>query len=169
VYFTLGSQINAQAPTGLGGNVTVTVSNNGSFSAPFTTTAVPVAPSLFYYPAGGQVYAASRHLSGTLVGDPAAVAGAAKALPGETIELYVNGLASSPGGTIISTYVPDTNPVTVTIGTAMVTPISAGLAAVGEFQVNVAIPMGLTPGNYPITVSTQGQTSQSGVILPVGP
>jgi uncharacterized protein (TIGR03437 family) len=169
VYFTLGTQINAQAPSGLSGNVNVTVSNNGSYSAPFVATAVPVAPSLFNYPAGSNFYPAAVHLSGAIVGDPSALAGTTKALPGETIVFFVNGLASSSGGSIVSAAVPYTNPVTLTIGTATATPSYAGLVAAGEYQLNVTIPTTLAPGNYPITVSTQGQTSPSGIILPVGP
>jgi uncharacterized protein (TIGR03437 family) len=109
------------------------------------------------------------HLSGAIVGDPSALAGTTKALPGETIVFFVNGLASSSGGSIVSAAVPYTNPVTLTIGTATATPSYAGLVAAGEYQLNVTIPTTLAPGNYPITVSTQGQTSPSGIILPVGP
>ncbi|HVW84578.1 MAG TPA: matrixin family metalloprotease [Bryobacteraceae bacterium] len=169
VYVASGGQINVQAPSGLTGSVKVTVSNNGSDSASFTVNAEPVAPSLFVYPAAGKLYPAAVHLNGTIIGDPAALSGTAKAQPGETVIFFVNGLTASASGTILGSVIPYTSPVTVTIGSASTLASFAGQVAAGEFQLNVTIPAGLAPGNYPITVSTQGQTSPSGVTLAVGP
>ncbi len=169
IYVATSGQINAQAPSGLNGNVSVVVSNNGALSATFSATAVPIAPSLFIYPAAGNLYPAAVHLNGALVGDPAIQPGSAKASPGETIIFFVNGLASSPSGSIISTPQTYTSPVNVMVGSATTTASFAGLVAAGEYQLNVTIPTGHAAGSYPISVSTQGQTSPTGVTLVVGP
>ena len=42
----------------------------------------------------------------------------------------------------------------------------AGLVAVGEFQINFAMPT-LPAGNYNVTITTGGQTSQTGVVIPI--
>jgi uncharacterized protein (TIGR03437 family) len=169
VYFVLPTQINVQAPTGISGKVTVTVTNNGAASAAFTANAVNTAPSLFSYLAGGKLYAVAQNVAYTTIGDPSVEPGTVKAQAGQPIILYVNGLAPSAGGMILGSVVPDTNPVTVTIGTSTVSAAFAGLVGAGLYQVNVTVPSGLAAGNYPITVSTQGLTSPSGVTLPVGP
>jgi uncharacterized protein (TIGR03437 family) len=59
------------------------------------------------------------------------------------------------------------NPVTVTIGGQNAAVGFAGLVASGEFQINVTVP-GLAPGEYPVTVQVAGQSSQSGVVIPIG-
>jgi uncharacterized protein (TIGR03437 family) len=56
--------------------------------------------------------------------------------------------------------------VTVTIGGQAASVGFAGLVASGEFQINVVVP-NLPPGEYPVTVSVNGQSSQSGVVIPV--
>jgi uncharacterized protein (TIGR03437 family) len=167
VYVATSGQINVQAPSGLSGNVSVVVTNNGSPSAAFTVKAVPIAPSLFYYPAGGKIYPAAVHTNGTLVGDPSVQPGSSPAKPGETIIFFANGLDSSPSGSILSAATTYTNPVTLTIGGMSSTAAYAGLVAAGEYQLNVTIPSPLANGNYPITVTNQGQTSPSGMIIPV--
>jgi uncharacterized protein (TIGR03437 family) len=57
---------------------------------------------------------------------------------------------------------------TVSIGGQPATVEFCGLAP-GEviYQVNVQVPMGVSSGNQPITVSVGGQTSPSGVMIPV--
>jgi len=64
--------------------------------------AVQNAPSLFYYPAGSNLYPAAVHADGTLIGDPAVASTATKAKAGETIILFVNGAAPSPSGVLIA-------------------------------------------------------------------
>lgn len=161
VYVATSGQLNVQAPSNLSGNVSVVVTNNGSPSAPFIAKAVPIAPSLFYYPSGGKIYPAAVHINGTLVGD------SAPAKPGETILFFANGLDSSTGGVLLAAPVTYTNPVTMTIGGMTSTASYAGLVGPGEYQLNVAIPSGLANGTYPITITNQGQTSPSGMVIPV--
>jgi uncharacterized protein (TIGR03437 family) len=67
-------------------------------------------------------------------------------------------------------YSQTTTPTTVTIGGKLVTPLFAGLAPgfVGEYEVVIQVPSGLTSGNQPITVSVGGVTSPATVAgLPI--
>ncbi|MGA3016107.1 MAG: S8 family serine peptidase [Bryobacteraceae bacterium] len=98
------------------------------------------------------------------------------ATAGEYLQLYCNGLgpvANQPASgdpaslTVLS---QTTTPATVTIGGKPVTPLFAGLApgSVGEYEVVIQVPSGLTSGNQPITVSVGGVTSPASVAgLPV--
>jgi uncharacterized protein (TIGR03437 family) len=169
VYFISATQIDVQAPSGITGTVPVTVTNNGAVSAAFNTTVVANAPALFYYPGGSNVYPAATHLNGSLIGDPAVTPGTTKAAAGETIVMYVNGLAASPSGVIISSPISYSGTVTVNVGSTAAKVTFAGLVAAGEYQLNVQLPTGLAPGNYPVSVAAQGQTSSTGITLPVGP
>jgi uncharacterized protein (TIGR03437 family) len=175
VYFTAPGQMNVQAPGNINGTVPVVVINNGSVAASFTATVVPSAPSFFIYNAGSKTYTAAVHAvapagcaSPCIVGDPAVTPGTAKAKAGETIIFYVNGLSSSPGGVIISDPIPYTLPVNVSIAGQDATTSFAGLVAAGEFQLNVRLPDNLAAGDQTISVSTQGQTSNTGVTIPIG-
>jgi len=61
--------------------------------------------------------------------------------------------------------VPST--VTAKVGTADATVEFAGLVASGEFQINIVVP-NLPAGEYPVTITVGGQTSQTGVVVPIG-
>jgi len=167
VYYISSTQINVQAPANIGGTVSVQVTHNGTPSNTASATAVSAAPALFTYQAGTKTYPAAVFLNSLIVGDPA-LSGTAvsKAHAGDTILLFATGLAPSTAGTIIQSPVVVTSPVTVTIGGQQVTPSFAGLVASGEFQINVVMP-NLASGEYPVTVQVNGQTSQSGVVIPV--
>jgi uncharacterized protein (TIGR03437 family) len=98
----------------------------------------------------------------------AVITAANPATAGEILQLYANGLgpvtnqpASGDPATVAN--LPLTGPVTVTIGgkQAQVFGGTGFLAPpyVGLYQVNIAVPSGLSPGKQPITVSVGGQTS----------
>ncbi|MGD0870821.1 MAG: S8 family serine peptidase [Bryobacteraceae bacterium] len=93
------------------------------------------------------------------------------ATAGEYLQLYCNGLGpvtnqpasgDPASATVLS---QTTTPVTVSIGGKAVTPLFAGLAPgfVGEYEVVIQVPSGLTSGNQPITVSVGGVTSPASV------
>jgi uncharacterized protein (TIGR03437 family) len=174
VFYISPTQLDVQVPAGLSGPVNVSVTYNNSASAAFGTTAVANAPSIYYYPAGTKVYAVVQHFDQygnvSLAGDPAVIGIAyTKAHPGETIVIYVNGLATSPAGTILGA-IAYSSPVTVSFNSTTVTADYAGVAFAGGFQVNVKVPASLAPGDYNLSVSTQGQSSPvTGIILTVGP
>jgi uncharacterized protein (TIGR03437 family) len=167
VYYISQTQINVQAPSNLSGNVSVQVSHNGALSNTVTATAASAAPALFTYQAGTKTYPAAVFLNSLIVGDPA-LSGTvvSKAHAGDTILLFATGLAPSTAGTIIQSPVVVPSPVTVTIGGQQASVGFAGLVASGEFQLNVVVP-NLAPGEYPVTVTVNGQSSQSGVVIPV--
>jgi uncharacterized protein (TIGR03437 family) len=167
VYYISPTQINVQAPANISGNVSVQVTHAGVASNTATATAVSNAPALFAYSAGGKTYPAAVYLNSQIVGDPA-VAGTAvaKAHTGDRILLYGTGIGPSPAGVIVQSPIVSTNPVTVTVGGTDATVEFAGLVASGEFQINIVMP-NLAPGEYPVIVKVAGQSSQSGVIIPV--
>jgi uncharacterized protein (TIGR03437 family) len=168
VFFVSPSQLDVQVPSGVNATSVVTVTHNGTVSPPFAVTTVQNAPSIFAYNAGGKLFAAATHADGTLLGDPSISAGL-KALPGETIILYANGLAPSPSGNIIASPIPYIGPVTVTVGSIATIADYAGLVAAGEFQLNVRVPAALPSGNFEVVIQVAGQSSTSGILLPIGP
>ena len=177
VFFTSPSQINFIAPTGLTpGTATVVVTNQGTASTAYTKTNVAQAsPSFFQYFAGGNYYPSGVRLS-TLktIGDPAALPGSEKALPGDTLILFGNGLGPSPGG-VIATVASFTGPVTITGvsgSNSFTATAGAALVYAGEFQINLTLPTPLPAGNYALSMSVpNGSTSTAGltITLPVGP
>lgn len=168
VYFVSPAQLDVQVPSGLLGSVPVTVTYNGMTSAPFSVMILQNAPSLFAYPAGGILYPAAIHSDGTLIGDPAVQPGTTKAHAGETIVLFVNGLAASESGVVVPSVISYTRPVNVKVGGEDAFVAFAGLVAAGQYQVNIVVPNDLTSGNYPVTVSAGGQVSSANVVLPIG-
>jgi uncharacterized protein (TIGR03437 family) len=169
VYYISPTQIDVQAPSGISGTSPVTVTYNGATTTSFTATVAQNAPSLFTYDSGPNVYPAATHVNGQIIGDPAVTPGTSKASAGETIVLYVNGIAPSPSGVIVGSPISYSGAVTVNVGSAAGTVTFAGLVAAGEYQVNVTLPAGLAAGNYALTLAAQGQSSQAGVTLPIGP
>lgn len=167
VYYISATQINVQAPANISGAVSVQVTHNGTPSNTVNGTAVSAAPALFTYQAGTKTYPAAVFLNSQIVGDPA-LSGTvvSKAHAGDTILLFATGLAPSTAGTIIQSPVVVSSPVTVTIGGQQASVGFAGLVASGEFQINVVMP-NLAPGEYPVTLQVNGQTSQTGVVIPV--
>ena len=175
-YYTQSDQVNVQAPGNISGPVTVQVIKNGIASNTVTATAVAHAPGLFAYSVDQKnFYPAAVYPDGTLVGDPAIVGTSVpnrKAHGGDIVQLYSTGLGPEPGGVLVTaTGFPDALSVTLTLGSTTITtpnPVTF-LVAPGEFQTNINIPAGLAPGNYTITLTTGGVSSQPGITLPVGP
>lgn len=172
VYYISPTQIDVLAPGTISGTVPVTVMNNGAISGSFNVTIVPNAPSLYYYPGGSNLYAAALHANYSLIGDPAVTSTATMAAAGETILLFVNGVAPAPGGIIIPADIQYSGTVSVTFSsstiTATATPSFTALIEAGVYQMNVVVPANLTSGYYTLSVTVQGQSSpMMTVILPV--
>jgi uncharacterized protein (TIGR03437 family) len=167
VYYISPTQLNVQAPAPLSGSVTVQVTYDGVSSNTMTATAVSNAPALFAYSAGGKTYPAAVYLNGQIVGDPVSGGTAvSKARSGDRILLFGTGLATSQAGTIVAAPVVVPSAVSVTVGSAPAVVEFAGLVASGEFQINIVMP-NLPAGEYPVVVQVAGQSSQSGVVIPV--
>lgn len=160
--------INIQAPSPISGQVSVQVTHNGVASNTITASAVANAPSVFTYYAGTKIYPSALFTDGKIVGDPAISGPDAvrKAKPGDIIQFYINALGSSQSGEVIQTPVVFSPAPTVTIGGATATVQYAGLVATGLFQLNVVVPS-VASGDQPIVVSANGQSSQSGVLVPI--
>jgi uncharacterized protein (TIGR03437 family) len=167
-YLIAGSpqQINVQAPANLSGNVSVQVVVNGTPSNTVTSTALQIAPAIFAYTLDGGTtfYASAVFANGTYLGNPSIFPGAQAAHAGNKVVLYANSIAPSPAG--VATVSAPTDPVTVTIGSTTLTADFSGLVAPGEFQINITVPNLGQAGNYPITISIDGKTSQSGILFP---
>ncbi|HLI83960.1 MAG TPA: hypothetical protein VKV17_08580 [Bryobacteraceae bacterium] len=95
-------------------------------------------------------------------------------MPGQVIQLFANGLGpvnNQPADGYpapLNANQTTTQPCTVTIGGQPATVEFCGRAP-GEviYQVNAVVPTGLGAGNQPIAISVGGQTSPSGVMIPV--
>ena len=165
IYVSPG-QINLQVPWELTGqgSAEVKVTIDFSYGSVVTLRLSDYAPAFFEI-GGGNVAAldAANHVIGT--NNPAK--------QGQTIQLYLNGLGpvdnqpasgepapTSPLATCIS--VPS-----VSIGGKPAPSSFCGLAPgfPGLYQINAAVPTGLTPGSQPITVSIGGTTSKTSNIV----
>jgi uncharacterized protein (TIGR03437 family) len=114
--------------------------------------------------ADGNVWARDLNYRAINAGDPAH--------PGETIELYANGLGPvtnqpasgdvAPDGPFAETPTP-----VVMIGTQQATVLFSGLTPGSGtlYVINAVVPPSLAPGTYPITVSIGGRTSPAASIV----
>jgi uncharacterized protein (TIGR03437 family) len=155
----------------------VQVINNSQTTGAITGMATASSPGIFPVIVNGVNYAAAVFLDGKIAGDPANGAIFRNAVAGDTIELYATGLATSQAGTLVS--VTPVSGVTVTLGSTIITPISADLVAPGEFQVNFTVPQtfaSLASGLYHVSISVNGVTSPATinssppgpVVIPIG-
>jgi uncharacterized protein (TIGR03437 family) len=157
--------MNVQVPWELEGQTSVQVKVNVNFSPSnvFTISLASVAPA-FFLMADGNVWARDLNYRAINAGDPAH--------PGETIELYANGLgpvtnqpasgAVAPDGPFAETPTP-----VVMIGTQQATVLFSGLTPGSGtlYAINAVVPPALAPGTYPITVSIGGRTSPAASIV----
>ena len=173
VWYVFSGQINFQAPTSISGTATVKVVHNNVASSPATVNVAPISPGVISYASPDfQTAYPSAQFAGTtnIVGDPAVFGNAVqKAKPGDTIVIYVTGLASTQCCVEISTPITFTTPVTVGIGSNTVNPTVVAQIGPGYWTMAFQVPAGLAPGNYPFKITTGGQDSQTGVVLVVGP
>jgi uncharacterized protein (TIGR03437 family) len=75
------------------------------------------------------------------------------------LALHANAaVADQPGhtGQLFSGAAPTTNPVSLAINNAKVTPSFAGLSGAGLYQINLTIPSGAGTGNVPLVASVGG-------------
>ncbi len=169
-YYIQNDQINVQAPSSVpsSGNVSVQVVRNNVTSNTVSATAAAAAPGIFPYSLdnGKTFYPAAVFLDSTLVGDPAVLASARKAKPGDVVLLFTTGMGVSPAGVLVDPtgFAPA---VQVLIDNTPATVTSTFLVAPGEWQINIVVPSGLSDGNHQIVVKTGGASSQAGVIIPI--
>ena len=157
--------INVQVPWELEGQSTAQVKVNVNFSPSnvFTISLAPVAPA-FFLMADGNLWARDLNYQ--------AINASAPAHPGETIELYANGLGPvtnqpasgdpAPSGPYAETPTP-----VVRIGTQQANVLFSGLTPGSGtlYAINVVVPASLPPGTYPVTVSLGNRTSPAASIV----
>ncbi len=173
IYYISPTQINILTPTdAMLGPVSVTVTSGGVTSTTVTTPAQ--AESLALFVVNGGPYVLAEHTNGDLLGPtglfPTAPNATTPAKPGETAVIYgtgfnaasitaVNG-ALSQSGTLPSLPV-------IKIGGVPANVLYAGVLFPGEYQINVVVPSTLADGDQPITLSYDGLTTQSGLLITV--
>jgi len=162
--FVSPTQINFQIPweTELG-NAIIFVSVNGLMSNSISVPVLTAAPGLFMLPSGRAVVQNSDFtLNGP--GNPVKAGG--------TIIAYLTG--SGPVSPAVASGAPaPASPLSVvtsdksaTIGSTAATVSFAGLAPgfVGLLQMNIVVPSTLAAGDYPLTITVHGETSNSATI-----
>jgi uncharacterized protein (TIGR03437 family) len=157
--------INVQVPWELQGQTAAQIKVNVNFSPSnvFTISLVSVSPA-FFLMADGNVWARDLNYQAINASDPAH--------PGETIQLYANGLGPvsnqpasgdpAPGAPYAETPTP-----VVKIGTQPANVLFSGLTPGSGtlYVINAVVPPSLAPGTYPITVSLGGRTSPAASIV----
>ncbi len=166
-----GSQINVQVPWELKGQTSAQVKAilDQGYGTPIYSNVIGVSvadytPAFLTY---NQNVAIALDLNYQLLTTSHA------ATRGQTIQLFANGLgpvnnqpADGAGATGVSS--TTTQPCTVTIGGQQVTPSFCGLApGFAIYQVNVVVPANISTGNQPISISVGGQSSPTGIVIPV--
>jgi uncharacterized protein (TIGR03437 family) len=167
LYFVSPGQINFQVPwaTPATGTANIAVLVNGGSS---NVAAVPVAtaaPGLFYDPASGNAIA--QNTPDYSLNSPSNPAPA-----GSTIVAYFTGSgpvapAAKDGSPLRSDVLTRvTSAYSAQIGSATATVSFAGLTPtyIGLGQMNIVVPSTLSPGVYPLTITIDGQTSNSATI-----
>ena len=165
VLFVSPTQVNFQVPweTTVGSTAVVALSVNGVGSNSVTAPITTAAPGLFIYGSGRAVVQNSDFSLNTS-GNPAK--------EGSTIMVYLTGSGpvSPPVGDgdpgLSNPLSRATSSYSAKIGSASAQATFAGLAPgfVGLVQMNIVVPTGLSAGDYPLTVTIAGQTSNSGTV-----
>jgi uncharacterized protein (TIGR03437 family) len=166
LYYVSPGQINFQVPwaTPTSGTVNVSVVVNGGSSNTAAVAVGTAAPGLFYLPSGAAIVQNAPSYSLNDPSNPAPV--------GSTIIAYLTGTGPvSPAAkdgtpTRSDTLTNATSVVTAKIGSAAATVSFTGLTPgfIGLAQMNIVVPSTLTPGVYPLSVTIDGQTSNSATI-----
>ncbi len=174
LFFTSSGQVNAQVPVELPMNATTGLVARAFSGTSETQDSVPVSVSVAATTPG--IFIAAEPTApnqGAILNNPAGqiVDAAHPATAGDVLTIYCTGLgATTPS---VATGVQNTagttnSPVTVTFGTAApVATLYAGLGPgfVGLYQVNVAVPAGLTPGStVPVVLNQNGISSNIATI-----
>ena len=179
LYYASPGQINLQAPSDSAtGSVNVVVTT-GSGSATATVTLAAYAPSwslldikhvagIILRSDGSGAYGGGTYdiigPTGTSLGYKTV---AAKA--GDTVALFGVGFGPTTpavlAGQALTGTAPVTNPVSLLLNNAPVTPSFAGLSSAGLYQVNLVIPAGLGTGDVPLIATAGGVPTPSTVVI----
>jgi uncharacterized protein (TIGR03437 family) len=164
LFYVSAEQVNLQIPWELAGQTSVKASAvlNGNAGPSQTLALAPFAPGIFAVNANGQGAVVDSSYRLVDLTNPTTA--------GNAIQIFCTGLGAvtnpppsgnPASGTTLS--LTTSNP-TVTIGGVDAPVLFSGLApgAIGEYQVNVQVPPGITPGTaVPLTVSIGGVSSNT--------
>jgi uncharacterized protein (TIGR03437 family) len=135
-----------------------------------TATLASIAPSIFPVVFDGVVYAVAVAIDGARLVAPGQIPGSRAANPGETVEIFGTGFGATvppqPAGQLVPASSPLANAVTASICGKPATVPYAGLVEVGVNQFNVVVPDSAS-GNCTVVLTVAGQSTQSGVVVPV--
>ena len=166
LYYVSPGQINFQVPwaTPATGTVNVAVMVNGGSSNIVAVPVASAAPGLFVLPGGAAIVQNTPSYTLNEASNPAPA--------GSTIVAYLTG--SGPVAPAVKDGTPTpgdplswaATAYTAKIGSAAAAVSFAGLTPgfIGLAQMNIAVPSTLAPGVYPLSVTIDGQTSNSATI-----
>lgn len=182
ILYVQQDQINAQIPTlATTGSVPVRVILNPGRpnelrSDMANVTIQSLSPAFFTFHSNGKNIAAV-HQDGAFATDPAVVAGARPARPGDILQLYATGMGPTEpvwqAGEIPDRASAVRERWTVTVGgTALAASdvLYAGVAPgfiSGLYQINIRVPATVADGDVPVTLSSGGVSSPAGTVITV--
>ncbi len=138
-------------------------------------------PEFFYWAhdaTGKAPVVATDGLTNANVGDPVRLGvGFSPAYPGEIVVIYTTGLGLTTPSVPSGALAPGAAQVTglsVTLDNSPLDPSAIQYAGVvpgsaGLYQLNLALPSTVSPGDHPITMTINGSTSPASAYLTVGP
>ncbi len=154
------------------GPVQITLTNNGTSSAPFMVQERTASPSLLLF---DSTHVVATHSNGSLLGRTSlSVPGYpfTPAKPGETVVIYAVGFGLPlttlvNGSSSQSAALPTMPP--VQIGGAPANVSFAGVVEPGLYQLNVTIPTSAAAGDNPISCTYNGISTETGTTIAVQP
>ena len=174
IYFVSPGQVNIIGPADdATGDVAVVITNANGASTPVTARKSAVLPSLYApFGADGKLYATVvDNGTGDLLGKVGVEPRAKRAVkPGDIVQIYASGLGATNPAQAPDKVVTGTPalaaPVTVRVGNATAEVFGTVLRFSALYQIGVRIP-DVPDGDQPFTVTVNGVTSGSNVLLSV--
>lgn len=171
VYYVSPGQINVIVPDDpTNGGVNVQVTSQNVSSNIVTADKEDFGPSLFLFT---PLYPAAVHNNGVYLGPANLLSGVVTepAMPGEVILLFGTGFGPTdppvPAGQLVTNAAPTAQLVTATVG-GVPANVQGYLVYPGMYQFNLTVPQ-LPAGDAALTLSVAGRSTQSGVMLSIGP
>ena len=179
--YVSSSQINALIPANTPpGTNQVVVTVNGVVGNPYELQVDPTNPVIYSVPSAAQPgnFYVTAALGGTayLIGTPGVDPGVTRgAYPGDLVDLYMIGLGATQDPALFITNqlfaeaAPIAATVQISLGGQIVSPTFAGLISPGLYLVRFNVPTSTTPGDLPIFVSVNGNSTHGNVYFTISP
>ncbi len=174
VYYISAGQINALAPDGGAGSMSVTVTTPSGTSAAVPTDAQTASPAFFLW-ANQYAVATRQDFSWAVKNGTFSGTTTTPAKPRDVIILWGTGFGPTAPAAPVGVQVPSdqtyatASPVTVTVGGLPATVFGAALAPgfAGLYQVAIQVPSNAPNGDLPVVATVDGVPSPGGVTLTV--